>query len=128
MRSARETRTVFVVDDDDDFRVIFAELLGTLGFEVETAASGYEALEKLNRETPDLLFVDERMPGLAGHEVVERLRGSRFDVPVVLMSAAQDIAAVARSAGVDIWLRKPFALGDLTQVLARAVESTADSP
>lgn len=67
--------TLLIVDDDDAFREGLAETLGDLGHEVVQAASGEEALEKLGSgAVPGAIFLDFRLPGMDGLEVLEAMR------------------------------------------------------
>jgi CheY-like chemotaxis protein len=69
------TIQVLLVDDDLHIRSLGRELLEKLGYEVETAASGEEVLEKFHRGRPlDLVILDYHLPGMSGLEVVQRLK------------------------------------------------------
>ena len=76
------------MDDQEVFRRIADDVIAaTEGFEaVGEADSGYEALEAVQRLSPDLVLLDVRMPGLDGIEVARRIVASRSDVVVVLIS------------------------------------------
>ena len=77
--------TVLFVDDQRDLLDVF-ELTFGRDYDVRTASDGKEALEKFD-DGVDLAFLDRRMPGLHGDEVLERLRDRGVETPVVLMSA-----------------------------------------
>ena len=84
-------RTILVVDNEEADRQLLADLLGPLGFVIETAASGEEGLERAAALQPDALFVDLAMPGIDGWETIRRLRASEdarlAGVPVAIVSA-----------------------------------------
>jgi len=119
-REAPSAARVLVVDDEEDFRDVLASLLERLGLQVTTAANGTAALELVQRSAFDVILLDQRMPGLSGLEVAERLRATGIAIPIVAVSAADDIARVARSMGTPLWLKKPFGLTALEQTLGRA--------
>jgi len=78
-----------IVDDEDAFRSLLAELLAAEGYDVDAAASGAEALTKAQQE-PDLIFVDLKMPDMDGYETIKRLRGisAIADVPVIVLTSS----------------------------------------
>jgi CheY-like chemotaxis protein len=80
---------ILVVDDDDDFRAALGEVLAEAGYPVEEAASGEAALARVAEETPGLILLDLKMPGLDGWGVMERLRADRrwAAVPILVLSA-----------------------------------------
>ena len=117
---------VLVVDDEEDFREVFASLLEQLGLEVTTASSGAEGLELAQSVPFSLILLDQRMPGLTGLDVAARLRATGIETPIAAVSAAQDIADVARTMGTTLWLRKPFGLTALEHLLAQAGLPTQD--
>ena len=78
---------ILVVDDEPAIRDTMRMILEYDGHEVLTAGSGPEALSIAERESPDLAFLDIKMPGIDGLEVLSRLRGTNETLPVVIVSA-----------------------------------------
>ena len=78
---------ILVVDDEPAIRDTMRMILEYEGHEVAAAGSGPEALGLVEREAPDLVFLDVKMPGLDGLEVLSRLRGLSDALPVVIISA-----------------------------------------
>ena len=111
-----------VADDDDEFRTALAAIIAVEGWEVLQARDGEEALGYARTHRPNVLLLDQRMPALTGTEVVQRLRADGLDIPTVLISAAHEIAELAASVGVAHYLRKPFGLDELTEMLSRAAQ------
>ncbi|MEZ5318622.1 MAG: sigma-54 dependent transcriptional regulator [Vicinamibacterales bacterium] len=89
---------ILVVDDEPAIRDTMRMTLEYDGHEVLLASSGQEALAVAERELPDLVFLDIKMPGLDGLEVLSRLRGTNESLPVVMISA-HGSAATALEAG-----------------------------
>src|SRR5215831_7646229 len=89
---------ILVVDDEPAIRDTLRMTLEYDGHEVLLAASGQEALAVTERESPDLVFLDIKMPGLDGLEVLSRLRALNEALPVVIISA-HGTAATALEAG-----------------------------
>lgn len=80
-------KRILVVDDEEGLRLLYKEELEEEGAEVEVAASGEEALEKLENEPIDLVLLDIKMPGMDGVEVLRRVKEKWKDLPVVLCTA-----------------------------------------
>lgn len=114
-------RTLMVVDDNADHRELMREMLAPLDFLVLTAASGPECLALLGLSggngsavTPDLYFIDIRMPEMSGWDLVQALREHGVGAPIVMLSAnIGDGANPVSDAGHSDTLAKPFELGQL---------------
>ena len=89
---------ILVVDDERAIRDTMRMILEYEGYECLTAASGAEAIATAERELPDLVFLDIKMPGMDGLEVLTRLRATNDTLPVVIVSA-HGTAAAALEAG-----------------------------
>jgi two-component system nitrogen regulation response regulator NtrX len=89
---------ILVVDDEPAIRDTMRMTLEYDGHEVLAAGSGQEALAMAERESPDLVFLDIKMPGMDGLDVLSRLRGTNETLPVVIISA-HGTAATALEAG-----------------------------
>src|SRR4030043_929808 len=83
-------KRILVVDDEEGIRLLYKEELEEEGYEVELAAGGEEALQKLKRSKPDLITLDLKMPGMGGLEVLERIREQDKELPVVICTAYGD--------------------------------------
>jgi PAS domain S-box-containing protein len=111
-------RRILLVDDNEDARWMLAEMLGELGYEVESVGDGPAALEVLGAFQPDVAVLDIGLPGMDGYELAERIRqtadGER--VRLLALSGYGSAADQARSreAGFDLHLVKPV---DVKQLL-----------
>ncbi len=122
---------VLVVDDNPSALDIFREMLSSLDFSVETAASGEDAVEVVGRAEPgskyDLVVMDWKMPGIDGIEATRRIRASGLvkDPPaVILMSASvgtDEERARARQAGAADFLTKPLTPSTLVDAILRTL-------
>jgi len=115
---------ILVVDDDLANREMLAEMLATVGFAVELADSGAQALQRLRQEAGvDLVLMDRIMPGLDGFETIRRLRelpGKRSQrVLMVTASTAADDKARALAAGADGFVSKPVWREELLAEIGR---------
>lgn len=102
---------ILVVDDTPLNVKLLADLLGVSGYEVDTAASGAEGLEKVASFEPDLLLLDVVMPGMSGYEVCRSLRAAPETeaLPVILVTALdpEEERVKGLDAGADDFLSKP---------------------
>ncbi|HJV74705.1 MAG TPA: response regulator [Noviherbaspirillum sp.] len=113
--------TALVADDDDEFREAMVEIMAMDGWHVWEAADGEEALHMAGQYKPDVLVLDHRMPRLTGAEVIRKLHENGVDVPVVFVSAANEISDVAAEVGVKCHLMKPFGIDELLALMRHAL-------
>jgi two-component system chemotaxis response regulator CheY len=106
------------------FVVAVVETLELGGYSVEQAANGAEALEKIGQRLPSLVLLDMRMPVLDGWGVDRALRQRGHELPIIVMTAAQNARVWANEIGAAAYLAKPF---EDTQLLA-AVERYRRKP
>jgi len=113
---------VLVVDDYKENREVYAEYIRTAGIAVETAADGFEGVEKAILLQPDAIVMDLSMPDLDGFETVRALRGHERtrQIPVLALAGAfDDSEDRARGQGFSAFLRKPCLPQYLLHVLRR---------
>ena len=116
-------KTVLVVDDYDDIRVMTKKALESFGYRVVEAANGAEAVRVAQAESPDLILMDLSMPNMDGFATIHQLRrllGLR-DVPVIALSAhtAREVREDALAAGCREFIAKPVLLDTLEAVVER---------
>jgi CheY-like chemotaxis protein len=116
---------VLVIDDEAGIRRLASLLLEEAGFDVDLAADGDEALERIRAGSgiPDLILLDLTMPRRSGIEVLEELRRENADAPVVLMSGftESEVASVLESDPHTYFLQKPFTSETLKRVIHNAL-------
>jgi DNA-binding response OmpR family regulator len=115
------TRKKILIVDDDSLNVEFFDLmLSKLGFTVEKADDGVEALEKVKRFHPDLILLDNIMPKMSGWELTKILKADPVfrEIPIIMLSALDDVRDKVEGfeLGVDDYITKPF---NFSEVLAR---------
>jgi len=112
---------VLVVDDDTESADVFAELLVSLGHQVQVAYDGTTGLSIDESWQPHVVFLDLGLPAMDGYEVAERLRARRpGEVRIVALTGFGQPADLvrSRSAGCEHHLVKPARLSDILQALA----------
>jgi len=123
--SAAKAIKVMVIDDSNTIRRTTASLLQPEGFEVLTAADGYEAMSVIADHRPDIIFVDIMMPRLDGYQTCTLIKNNwRFrKTPVIMLSSKDGLfdRARGRIAGSDAHINKPFTRQDLLRAIDQHV-------
>ena len=117
---------ILIADDDKDVRAALRSALEGEGYEVEAVPDGERAVHAHEKRPADVLITDLFMPLRDGLETVQHFRASDPAMCIVAISGWRgsqetDHLAVARHAGADVTLRKPFPLSDLTDKLRRCL-------
>ena len=116
---------VLVVDDDPDIRDLLVTALVDDGYEAESARNGRDALDVLDRFEADVVILDLMMPVMDGWTFAARMR-ERWSIPIVVLSAANDIVRDAKRLGAADVVPKPFDLETLLPTIARVAEDPAN--
>ena len=121
---------VLVVDDEEYITDLVAVGLRFVGFDVETASDGRDALAKVADTRPDLVVLDISMPHLDGIEVIERLRRDGIHTPVIFLTARDAPADRVRGLhlGADDYVTKPFSLEELLARIEAVLRRTSGGP
>jgi DNA-binding response OmpR family regulator len=113
-------KKLLIVDDEKMNLEFFQVMLSKLGFVVEEANDGVEAMEKVKKFHPDLILLDNVMPRMSGWEVTKTLKADPKyqDIPIIMFSALDDVKdkVAGFELGVDDYITKPF---NFSEVLAR---------
>lgn len=122
--------TIIVIDDDDKITSMLKRALAFEGYSVTTAGNGVEGLKAMLSQDPDLIILDVMMPQIDGLEVCRRIRESGSQVPIMMLTAKDEISDRVRGLdlGADDYLVKPFALEELlarVRVLLRRRSDTS---
>lgn len=117
---------ILVVDDDDALRSIISRALSRQGYDVVEAPDGRRGMAQVDADGADLVITDILMPVMEGIEFIDHLRREHPTVPVVAMSGGgmllrSDCLRMARLMGARGTLNKPFDIGQLLEVVAKAM-------
>lgn len=117
---------ILLVDDDEQLRESFENLLTMEGYRVKAVSSGEEALSVLEKYLPDAIIMDVRMPGLDGLSTLKKMRQKDLRLPVIIMTAysTTDAAIEATKLGAFDYVLKPFEIPDVLELLEKALEAS----
>jgi two-component system, OmpR family, response regulator MprA len=123
---AASAQRVLVVEDDPAIARVLELELGEAGYRVEVTVAGTEGLSAMERERPDLVVLDVRLPDMDGLTVCRQARRSGHDMPILMLTALDRVGdrVVGLDAGADDYLAKPFAIEELLARL-RALQRRA---
>lgn len=123
-----EPLRVLVIEDDETARKQMAKAIRKEGYQVLTAEDGRAGLDIFEKELPEIVITDLKMPGIGGLEVMQTVKRLSPNVQVVLITAfgGVDTAILALREGVLDYLTKPLDLDQLTVVLGRASEKVEE--
>jgi len=117
-------KKILIADDDKNIQFAFRKTFEDDGFAVVTAASGDEALEKIESEHPVLIFMDVAMPGMSGLEALDAIKQKGINIPVVVITGfgTMQTAVKAIQLGAYEYLTKPLDVEQVRVVAQRALE------
>lgn len=109
---------ILIVEDDNDINHMLSELLSSQRYRTASAYSGTEALFYIEKETPAAVILDLMLPGMAGEELLSRIKDTDAGISVIVSSAKDDVRTRVEllRAGADDYVVKPF---DTDELLAR---------
>jgi two-component system response regulator ResD len=117
--------SVLIVDDEPMVRTLLRLTLVRAGFHVSEAEDGYDALDKVRKNQPDVVLLDVMMPGMDGFTVCEKLRSeaATAELPIIMLSAKTDLDSINKGlrVGATVYLTKPISPEELTQHVKAAL-------
>ena len=116
-------KRVLILDDDLDILQICTIVLKKKGFDVMTLNHSNEVLEQVNSYHPDVILMDNWIPGPGGVEATRMLKtdAATHDIPVIFFSANSNVTQLAREAQADYFLQKPFDISELEAIVQMAI-------
>jgi len=111
IRRMAQSKTILVIDDDDDLRSALAEQIALEDdFQVVEAATGEAGVEAAKASSPDLILLDVDLPDINGREACARMRAAGIKTPIIMLTAATSDSDTIQGleAGADDYVAKPF--------------------
>jgi two-component system response regulator (stage 0 sporulation protein F) len=110
---------LLIVDDQYGIRLLLHEIFKKEGYEVFQAANGFQAIDIVIKDCPDLVILDMKIPGMDGVEILKRIKEINKDIKVILMTAygELDIIEEAKKLGALQYFPKPFDIDEIKKVV-----------
>ena len=115
-------KKILIVDDEEVIRMLYGEELEEEGYKVVTAGSGHGLMEMIEREKPDLVILDIKMAEHDGLDLLQEIRKSFYNIPVILCSAYSSFKGDLKSIAADYYVVKSADLSELKQKIKMALE------
>ncbi len=123
------SQLVLIVDDEPMARTLLRLMLVRAGFNVSEAEDGFDALEKIQANQPDIILLDVMMPGMDGFSVCESIRQQEetSKLPVIMLSAKTDLDSINKGlrVGATKYLTKPISPEELTRHVKEVLDTSA---
>lgn len=115
-------KKIILIDDDNEMQEIVRLAFKKTGYDILAFSNGFSFF-KNNYALPDVFILDKQLPGLDGLEICRKLKqGEKTkDIPVIMLSANPDIKSLAKEAGANEAVEKPFMMSALRQIVARYI-------
>ncbi|GIO39927.1 MULTISPECIES: response regulator [Paenibacillus] len=110
-----EEKKVLIVDDQNGIRILLMEVFSSEGYKTYQAANGKLALEIVRGESPDLVLLDMKIPGMDGLEILRHIKEVNPDIKVIMMTAYGELDMIkqARDLGALMHFTKPFDIDEM---------------
>lgn len=117
------SKTILVVDDEEDLRELFSQVLESAGYHTEIAAGGQEAYEFVQNKNISAILTDIRMPKGDGAELLKKVKQNYSHIPVFVMSGYNDYSSQELlNMGAEMVYSKPFNYDEFLQALKQKLE------
>ncbi|MFS0783884.1 response regulator [Bacillus sp. 1P06AnD] len=110
---------ILIVDDQYGIRVLLNEVFQKEGYQTYQAANGVQALEIVEKDAPDLVLLDMKIPGMDGIEILKRMKAKDQGIAVIIMTAYGELDMIqkAKDLGAITHFAKPFDIDDIRQAV-----------
>jgi DNA-binding NtrC family response regulator len=115
---------VLIFDDDKDILELCSVILLRKGYETIGEGNSKRVIEKITEISPDVILMDIWIPGMGGVEAVHLIKNTKSTdhIPVILFSANNNIETIAKEARADYFLKKPFDIVSLSNIIDKALQ------
>nr|WP_096156332.1 MULTISPECIES: response regulator [Bacillus] len=114
-------RKLLIVDDQFGIRILLNEVFSKEGYQTFQAANGYQALDIVEKHSPDLVLLDMKIPGMDGIEILKRLKAINKDIQVIIMTAYGELDMIQESKdlGAITHFAKPFDIDEIREAVRK---------
>ena len=116
-----EAKKVFIFDDNKDLLELCTIVLEEAGYHIKTSTTSNDIIQQVIEYQPDIIFVDNWLPDVSGIEATRQLKADEDlnNIPVIYFSANNNVSALAKEAGADDYLSKPFDISSLEDIVKK---------
>jgi two-component system alkaline phosphatase synthesis response regulator PhoP len=116
-------KKVFIFDDNLDILELCTLILEDAGYEIKTSDTSNEIVDQVSAYMPDIIFMDNWLPDIGGYEATQTLKKhpELKHIPVIYFSANNDVSILAKKAGADSYLSKPFDIQTLEEIVKKHI-------
>jgi two-component system cell cycle response regulator DivK len=116
-------KKVFIFDDNTDILDLCTLILEDAGYDIKTSATSNAIIDQVSAYMPDLIFMDNWLPDVGGIEATQELKKhpELKHIPVIYFSANNEVGKLAKQAGADSYLSKPFDITELEEMVSNYV-------
>ena len=122
-----DDKKVLIVDDQNGIRVLLMEVFSSEGYRTFQASNGKMALEIVKNESPDLVLLDMKIPGMDGLEILKRIKEINRNIKVIMMTAYGELDMIkeATELGALMHFTKPFDIDEMRTVVNMQLRGSA---
>ena len=119
-----EGKKVFIFDDNKELLELCTIVLEEAGYQIRTSTTSNDIIEQVTEYQPDIIFMDNWLPDISGVEATRQLKADDDlkGIPVIYFSANNNVSALAKEAGADDYLSKPFDISSLEDIVRKYVQ------
>ncbi len=120
----KEGKKVFIFDDNKDLLELCTIVLEEAGYQIKTSTTSNDIIQQVAEYQPDIIFMDNWLPDISGIEATRQLKADKDlkNIPVIYFSANNNVSALAKEAGADDYLSKPFDISSLEDIVKKFVQ------
>jgi DNA-binding NtrC family response regulator len=117
-------KKILIVDDEIDLRTLLSHELTTIGYEIQEASDGAEAIELLKKHQFDLALLDIQMPVMNGIQVLKYIHSHSLKTKAIMLTGYADLkhAMEAREFGANDFISKPYKIDDINSTISRLLK------
>lgn len=112
---------LLIVDDQFGIRILLNEVFQKEGYQTFQAANGFQALDIVDKHSPELVLLDMKIPGMDGIEILKRMKAKDKDIQVIIMTAYGELDMIqeAKDLGAITHFAKPFDIDDIREAVRK---------
>ena len=126
--ASHEMKSVLVVDDDPNIVKTYKLVLESVGYSVDTARNGIEALFKSKKVHHDLIIIDMNLPDMLGNQLADQIRQEKPDIKIIMITGYSSYMEELEELNIDEMLMKPIPPEDLVEIAKKTLTTEESSP